>query len=388
MAKNPAVSTEHVFNDDLLANPGDVDWIRRTSPSVLPVLDFPNLRIAFKRHDLLANRARRHAMLWGFLAIFFAVTALLAAATEPLWGGHSWLPRVVGTLTELVGLLGALVGAGGIWLGPSKRSWLLNRLMTERIRQWHFQFLTYRGDLVRQAINAADPDAISRFNEARELAFDDFMMAQRGKLDSVLTALLTVNYEGEQRLVEPAKGTCHGYEDDRKAFDLLADFYKRLRIRNQLQYTQHKLQTSTEKPWRKFLGWPPIVQERILGGLGATCLVLALIVSAAIIIGHGIALAAGENQLTLWLEHAAMNSLAVGLAVLAVAIRTMEDGLGLKSDIERYRHYANRLQRLANEFDATSEIGERIQVMEDCEHACFEEMREFMVLHHETAFAL
>jgi len=388
MATTASLATDHVFNDDLLANPGDVDWIRRTAPSVLPVLDFPELRSAFAAHEYQANQAQRQTRLWGFVAILCAVAALLATATEPLWGGRAWLPRVVGTGTELIGLLGALVGAGGMWLGPGKRRWLVNRLMTERIRQWHFQFLVYRGDLIRAAVSSADPEAIPRFCTARLLMFDDFLTAQRGKLDSLLTSLIAVNYESEARIIELAVGANHGYEDDRDVFDLISDLYRRLRLRHQLQYAQYKLQTSTHKPWREFLGWPPIVQERILGGLGAACLVLALVVSAAIVLGHVAGLVAGESLLATALEHPALNSLAVCLAIIAVAIRTIEDGLGLKSDIDRYRDYASRMQRLLHDFDGTSGIRNRLRMMEECEQFCFEEMREFLVVHHQTKFVL
>jgi|GEM_PF-3996523 len=89
------------------------------APKLAPILDFPKLRSAFAEYDKLARDARRRTQTWGLLSVFCAVAALLATATEPLWGGTIVVPRMIGTATELVGLIGALVGAGGVWLGPS-----------------------------------------------------------------------------------------------------------------------------------------------------------------------------------------------------------------------------------------------------------------------------
>jgi hypothetical protein len=379
---------DHVFNDDLLANPGDAEWIARKVPRLAAVLDFPELRDTFAAYDKRACDARQRTQRWGLLSVVFAVLALLATATEPLWGGQSWLPRLIGTATELIGLVGALVGVGGLWLGPSKRSWLLNRLMAERIRQWHFQFLVNRGDLVCRACGTVATDARAEFLSARQVLFQEFLHSLQGKLDSLLTSLMGVNYASEARLIASAAGSNHGYEKDRDTFDSLAESYQLLRIRHQLQYAQHKLQHSTEKPWRKFLSWPPIVQERVLGGLGAACLGLALLVSVGIILGHVLAFIAEDSLLVTVLEHASLNSLAVALAVVAVAIRTVEDGLGIKADVDRYQHYANRMQHLSHEFEHDTSIRNRLRIMTECEQLCFEEMREFMVLHHSATFAL
>jgi hypothetical protein len=381
-----SVATEHIFNDDLLANPADVAWIERTVPRLTPVLDFPELRQAFGPHDREAIQARRQTRFWGLLAIVCAVAALLATATEPLWGGKGLIPRIFGTGTELVGLLGAIVGAGGVWLGPSRRRWLVNRIAAERIRQWHFHFLVYRGDLVRRVTDEVGDEEVTAFRAERLRLFDDFLSRQRGKWDSLLTSLVATTYESEARLLEPAAGGNHGYADDQESFDSIAQIYRHLRLRHQLQYALYNLQTSTDKPWRKFLFWPPIVQERILGSLGATCMVLALIVSAAIILGHVVALVAGNVPLAVVLEHTALNSLAVALAVVAIAVRTLEDGLAIRADIDRYQHYAGRIQGLLREFDASASIRSRLHVMRECEKLCFEEMREFLVAHHQTRF--
>lgn len=382
-----AAENDHVFNDDLLANSGDVEWVRQSSPQLAPVLDFPELREVFAKYDKLAIAARKQTQRWGLLSIGFGVAALLAAATEPLWGGQAWLPRLVGTVTELVGLLGAIVGIGGLWLGPSKRNWLLNRLMTERIRQWYFQFLVYRGDLVRRGFGTTGDD-LANFLRTRQLLFGEFLAAHRGKLDSLLTGLTGVNYESEGQIVEESAAANHGYEADKELFNQVVSFYSRLRIRHQLQYAQHKLQASTDKPWRKFLSWPPIVQEKFLTALGSACLSLAILISVGIIVGHSIGFVNPQLAIVTVLEHSSLNSLAVGLAIVSVAVRTVEDGLGVKADVERYQHYANHMAQLSRSINQETSIRNRLKLMVECEQLCFEEMREFMVQHHKATFAL
>lgn len=379
--------TEHIFNDDLLANPGDMQWVEQRYSKLLPVLDFPELRQAFLTHDALAIQAHRRVMGWGLLAILCAVIALLAAASEPLWGGQGLLPRAVGTGAELLGLLGAFVGAGGMWLGPSKRDWLLNRLAAEQLRQWHFQFILQRGDLIVPALGG-DESQVHDFRAARACLFEDFRAGLRGKLDSLLTSLLSVNYEKEKTLVPRGSLPHHGYTDQDELFVPLAEIYWRLRLRHQLQYVQYKLQTSTEYGWRQFLRWPILIQKEVLGGLGTSCIVMAILVSIAIIIGHVLPMVVGETPVSAALEHPLLNSAAVGLAIVAVAVRTIEDGLGLKPDIERYRHFANELERLLTQWQEAPGLSSRLSVMERCEEACFEELREFLVVHHHTKFAL
>src|ERR1017187_9454082 len=74
-----------VFNDDLLTNPGDLEYAKDQFPEVFHLLDHPELRSTFAKYEQMANKARTWVRWLGLLAVAFGTIALLSAAIEPLW---------------------------------------------------------------------------------------------------------------------------------------------------------------------------------------------------------------------------------------------------------------------------------------------------------------
>jgi hypothetical protein len=78
----------------------------------------------------------------------------------------------------------------------------------------------------------------------------------------------------------------------------------------------------------------------------------------------------------------------VWLAIVALASRTLEEGLQLSREIERYEDYR------AAVFDARSQLGhaltneERVHAMIGMERISFDEMRSFLRTPSETSFLL
>src|ERR1700730_4315917 len=58
-AAPPAPVLEHRYNDDLLAQAADREYISRVYPDLLHVLDHPELRAEFGRYNALANGAKK-----------------------------------------------------------------------------------------------------------------------------------------------------------------------------------------------------------------------------------------------------------------------------------------------------------------------------------------
>src|SRR6267378_2530575 len=135
---------DHIFNDDLLMNGQDLEYAKSQFPEVVHLLDYPRLRDKFAQYEKEANLARDRVRTLGFTAVISALFALIVVATQPLWPHSSWT-RWIAVIIELGGMLAALIAAGGLWLGPWKRRWLESRLLTERVRQWHFQLILLRG---------------------------------------------------------------------------------------------------------------------------------------------------------------------------------------------------------------------------------------------------
>jgi hypothetical protein len=125
------------FNDDLLLKEEDRDLARRRYPSALvSVLYFEDLCTHFKKYDAEANEARRKRRGAGTLAILAGMLALFGASAAPLYHqlAAPW-PVAIGGLASFLGVASVLVGLFGIGSKESQETWLLSRLMTERLRQ-------------------------------------------------------------------------------------------------------------------------------------------------------------------------------------------------------------------------------------------------------------
>jgi hypothetical protein len=51
---------------------------------------------------------------------------------------------VFGLIAAFLGVVSILIGFGGVLYSGAKRRWLHNRVMTERLRQFHFQAFVCR----------------------------------------------------------------------------------------------------------------------------------------------------------------------------------------------------------------------------------------------------
>ena len=142
---------EHLFNGDLLMSDSDLNFARSQFPEIIHLLDDERLKAVFAQYEAEANTARDHVRRLGLGAVFFATLALLTVATQPAWP-HMPTARWVAVLLESGGMFAALIASGGLWLGPWKQRWLESRLMTERLRQWHFQLWLRRGSEIDASV--------------------------------------------------------------------------------------------------------------------------------------------------------------------------------------------------------------------------------------------
>src|SRR5437899_2622056 len=69
MAISTAPVLEHRYNDDLLAQTADREYVARVYPDLLHVLDHPELRAEFARYNALANSAKKCLHIIGLVAI-------------------------------------------------------------------------------------------------------------------------------------------------------------------------------------------------------------------------------------------------------------------------------------------------------------------------------
>src|SRR6478672_1126437 len=140
----------HRFNDDLLIEDQDRKLAALKYPTIIHILDYPELRQQFLHYDEQANRAKRNGRIAGLLAIGFGFVALAIASIEYPVAHHagersSNILRVILAATSAVsGITAVLIGSIGVLFARRKREWLCYRLTGERMRQFHFQTLVFQ----------------------------------------------------------------------------------------------------------------------------------------------------------------------------------------------------------------------------------------------------
>jgi hypothetical protein len=324
-----SLGNQQVFNDDLLMNANDLSFAASQFPEIIHALDYPRLRDKFGEYEKIANSARDRVRLLGTVTVLFATLALLALVTDPLWSHNRWTPRV-GLIFEVGGLLAALIAANGMWLGPWKRRWLESRLMTERLRQWHFQLFVRRGQQLETS--CTDQFAVAAFLAKRELWFDEFLKSHEGKLISQLESLTGEHSDSNTWLHDPQTT----YSADSVIFDRVCEAFKILRFTHQHSYAVYKSRIFSNEPFWRFLKWPAKQQLQLLSGISAFCFICTLIISGVLIYDHAvesIGLHAAElpPEVKLWGRTGA-----IAIAIVGISFRTFQEGLGSEREIERY----------------------------------------------------
>jgi len=83
-----------------------------------------------------------------------------------------------------------------------------------------------------------------------------------------------------------------------------------------------------------------------------------------------------------------LRTAAIVVALVGAALRTIQEGLGLDAEIDRYREYRQKISRLHDRFMRTTDGQHRLRLMEDLEYASVEEMQDFLRTHQKAKFVL
>jgi hypothetical protein len=276
---------------------------------------------------------------------------------------------------EICGLIAAIIASGSLWLGPWRKRWLEGRFMTERLRQWHFQLLVCKGSEIDSFLNQHTPISLEAFRSSRKIWFDDFLHEYAGKLDSRMDSLTS-----DPDFASDWLHSRTAYTPNSSALKMISAPYLRLRINHQYDYATHKLSETTDHPFWQFLKWPLLRQDSAIRSAVSFCFVVALLSSVGIIFNRYFDV---KPNLDLYLDIAAMVT-----AILGVAFRTVQEGLGITRDIERYRDYRGKVRRLLLFFENTEDLQQRLQLMQEMELMVVDELRSFLRTHRGANFVL
>jgi hypothetical protein len=76
------------------------------------------------------------------------------------------------------------------------------------------------------------------------------------------------------------------------------------------------------------------------------------------------------------------------MALIALGARTLEEGLGLSREIERYEDYRASIFDTRERFDRAGNTDEKLRAMIDMERISFDEMRSFLRTARNASFVL
>ena len=361
------------FNHDLLLSDADRAAAQQAFPDIFPALDHKELRDRFVAVDDVANRMKATSRRLGAASILLVAFALVSASTAHLtehWHGA----RILAGLSTFAGLTGALIGGFGVMHSSRKKRWLLHRYASERLRQFFFQTHVVYG---WEIVEAAATGDWSRFLALRSTSFGRFTQILDTELEARFDLALKgdgtvssdrwiVRETGEQKsaVMPPSAGTGQ-----------LNEAYRELRLNGQRAFAQHKL-TETGA----WISKRPADQLRasaaVAGGAIFLAVLLHLILAAAIF-------GAWEGAPVGWLHIAG-----IWLAILALAVRTLDEGLRPGAEVERYRAYRDSARNILERFDRAPSLAEALEPMREMEELSYDEMIAFLRSNKKASFAM
>lgn len=340
------------------------------SDTVRFAFEFPELLADFRVADAKANAAKKTSRRAGYISVAMVLAALLAGSSAPvlhaLHISHS-LELTIGYVSAALGLMGAALGLLGLRNTSSRHIWLRNRLKTESMRLFHFQYMAAQfPNLIAAGSNPALRPA---YLAARATAYADLVNGPLADPDAELHRIAIQS--GAYAFRAAPEAHLAGDEDTAIAETVFAA-WRKLRLQWQLGYCEAMLATkrtgkrlSSRQTERAFsrLGWASV---------------------AIVVTLHIVMIAAEPLSLSrLWLEAAV-----VWTALIALGARALEAGLQPSRDVERYEQYRANILVASERFEAADGLAGKLEVMRGFERNSLEEMRIFMRTHKRSSFML
>jgi hypothetical protein len=356
---------EQKFNDDLLLTAEDRENAKEAFGPIFHVIDNPELRASFVEYDEPAGRHKRRSHLAGIFAVFLVVVGLSISSGESVY--KDWWPATtalsIARAAAVFALLGGLMGLFNIMTGTEKRRWLCQRLAGERLRQFHFQdFVCNAGEIL---VSLSGQVAKNEFIANRSARLATFKKRLVSHLESELNALVFWG-QGSDVWIEHLPRAL-GETNLNALPEQYFRAYCTLRIMHQQKYAEWKLRYGRLMSLRAL--------EMILW-YGGLVMALALI-GTEIAIVFLLPWMAPTDQAVRYTIEVDLHWAAIGCAVLALGLRTLEEGLHAKRELERYTSYRSRIKDVLLRYE-TGSRAEKFEAMIEMEQLAFEEFRDFL----------
>jgi hypothetical protein len=357
--------TDYPFNDEFLFTEADRDYASTLYKKIYPALDHPELRDLFTPFDRQANEAKRTSRICGIAAVLLVAGAFLCVTAGEAFFHDKGLRILISSVSAAFSVAGVALGTFGVLFASNKQKWLVNRFLTERLRQFHFQTLILLAPYIVAAADSGQWDEFRRKRANLLVSFRQDVIARRL---SLINALLD---DGE------ADGWLFPYSEPALAEGentaLLFDAYRRLRLRRQIDFSDYKLQMT-----RRLLSPFPLDQAGQLAGIAMACVFALFLLHLVTPVTTAFGGLPPED----------LSFAAVAVAILALAVRTLEEGLRPGREVERYRAYRSALRSIEQRFVESATPSSKLKAMASLETLSYNEMVNFLKSNYEARFVM
>jgi hypothetical protein len=246
--------------------------------------------------------------------------------------------------------------------------------MTERIRQFHFQTFVRRLPEIRASLK--DGRTQEAFMLERERWLEGFKAMFEGRVASEFARTVSEEASTDFWLYDGPKEP--GEVGDSADLDPLFCAYRELRIRHQIGYASYKLSDDY-----KILSSAPRRQATVLSTIAFICIVLICALHVVVLFT-----ALVKEWVSTDLGWSIIGVAIIWIAIVALGVRAIEQGLQPEREIERYQQYSSAVKAVLERFDDARSQAEKVRIMEEMERLSFDEMRNFLLTNNRSQFVM
>jgi flagellar biogenesis protein FliO len=326
-------------------------------PQLTKLLDNPEISGRFARSETTANLSKRWFNVFGLSSLVLIILMLLIAAWRPFIhkagiATPSWLLWV----SASAGFASFAMSITSTYVFGFQGKWLLNRFVTERLRQWKFQQLL-DGRFVD--LSVTNPHEFDSELEKRWVMAQFDVLEKPGTMEDFLDA------EDFRLFVRPSVSA------NTEMARTVADAYQSLRLEYQAKYLSFKKHTlGTLDVWTS--------------GIGKLTFLLAGLTALTEIVIIAFNHSASHESTVSWL----LGVLALSLALISVAVRIIRSAKAISEETERYTTKWVLLKTLAERFYGDTDPEKQLECMVETERVCVEELREFIRTFNKSDYLL
>lgn len=369
------------YNDEFFFKSKDREDAKKQFSSVWFAVYSEAISSKFKEYDDETRALKTMFQRWGFGVVILAVLALSIAALEPsvLRPLAHRLPHftteIAAGFAAVAGILSVVIGFYGMGSSDRKMHWLRNRMLCERIRQWRWQYYcAHIPEILAKSGNKAQE---TEYADKRDREFSDFVMQLRTHDKRELQSILSASVEEPDAVwAQPEfkhdlqrKETLDAIEtamhhQNGPAAQLIAA-YSNVRIGAQKRYAEYLVKktgpfTTHPATQREWLHKHGVRLLLTIFGLHILILLGVLLYPLPQYVASGVSVSA------------------VILALVALGLRAVEDGLRPSEHLGRFTGYLAEVSSIEQAFAvAETPLTER-NLMIALETASYKEMVDFL----------